>query len=161
MNPADPLSPLLSCHERIRTFTAGLRRIVAAGPDDPRVPGAAAMAWRYFAVGLPLHALDEDESLAPRLLLLDPTLEAMLEGLSEEHAQMDVILARLLPMLDALAREERVGWAELGAEIEGLIAVLLPHIEREEAALFPRCSLLSQADRAEIGAEIVARRRQP
>lgn len=158
MLPA-PLSSLLSCHERVRTFTAGLRRLVAAGPDDLRVPGAAAMAWRYFAVGLPLHAQDEDESLAPLLLDADPALAPLLDDLRAQHAAMDATLAGLLPLLDALSREERINWPELGERVERLCGQLLPHIEREEAELFPRCALLSPADCEAIGAEIVARRR--
>lgn len=45
--PADPVAAFRACHERIRTFTAGLHRI-AALPDlaDPRVPSAAGQARR-------------------------------------------------------------------------------------------------------------------
>ncbi|MDP2311574.1 MAG: hemerythrin domain-containing protein [Pseudomonadota bacterium] len=157
--PADPGASFRACHERIRMFTAGLQRI-AALPDlsDPRVPSAAAQARRYFAEGLPLHADDEDLSLAPRLRAVAPECGPLLDELERDHRKIDACLATLLPMLGTLAEEGRVPHATFRAAVSFLSGLLLPHIAREEDELFPLCARLSSEDRLAIASELVARR---
>lgn len=157
--PADPVAAFLACHERIRTFTAGLER-VAALPDlhDPRVPSAASRARRYFAEGLPLHGDDEDLSLAPRLRRVAPETGPLLDALEQDHRRIDVCLGTLLPMLRTLAEGDVVPRAPFESEVRALSDLLLPHIAREEEELFPRCARLTAEDRVAIALEIVARR---
>lgn len=156
---ADPVAAFRACHERIRTFTAGLQRI-AALPDlsDPRVPSAAAQARRYFGEGLPLHADDEDLSLAPRLLRVAPECAPLLADLERDHRQIDACLATLLPLLGTLAEEGRVPHATFRVSVSFLSNLLLPHIAREEDELFPLCARLSDEDRTAIARELVERR---
>lgn len=158
--PSDPVAAFAACHERIRTFSDGLSRI-AALPDlqDPRVPAAAAQAHRYFSVGLPLHAVDEDESLAPRLRKAVPESGPLLDALHRDHVAIDACLATLLPLLQSLAEGRPVPHATFRAAVNVLRDVLLPHIEREERELFPLCAALPGADKLAIGRELVARRR--
>ena len=73
---ADAVGLLLDCHERIRAFTAMASRLAAPGDPGPdAIRDAAARVHRYFAEALPLHAQDEEESLAPRLRGRDPDLD--------------------------------------------------------------------------------------
>lgn len=157
--PTDPLVSFRACHDRIRSFTAGLGR-VAALPDlaDARVPEAAGRARRYFGEGLPLHAADEDLSLAPRLRAVVPTSGPLLDELARDHHEIDAILATLLPLLDTLADGQLVPLALLRDTVAALSALLLAHIAREEDELFPLCTCLSEGDRLAIAREIVARR---
>jgi len=157
--PPDPVASLAACHDRIRTFTAGLQR-VAALPDlaDPRVPAAAAQAHRYFAVGLPLHADDEDLSFAPRLLAAAPGLAPLLGELAADHRAIDVLLARLLPLLDALAQGRLVDPDALRATSDALAGLLLPHIAREEQELFGACAALPEEVLVAVAREIAERR---
>jgi iron-sulfur cluster repair protein YtfE (RIC family) len=158
--PTDPVEALAACHERIRSFSAGLLRLVALDDlFDPRVPAAAAAAHRYFAEGLPLHARDEDESLAPRLLRVVPEAAGLLTALEHEHEAIVQALDALLPSLSALARGEAADHTRIRTAAEALVAVLLPHIEREERELFPLCAALSAPDRLAFGEELLARRR--
>ncbi len=156
---ADPAAPFYACHERIRRFTGGLARMCAL-PDlsDPRVPDAAAQAYRYFSEGLPLHALDEDESLGPRLRRVAPACGPLLDELAQGHKEIDACLATLLPLLKSLSEGHRVPDATFRAAVNLLRDVLIPHIEREEADLFPLCAALSQEDRLAITRELQARR---
>jgi iron-sulfur cluster repair protein YtfE (RIC family) len=154
------VAALAACHARIRTFTAGLARTAALPSlDDPRVPPAAAQAHRYFAEGLPLHARDEDESLAPRLRRVAPETAPLLDELAHDHEEIDRCLATLLPLLAALVAGRRADHASLRVASDRLDALLLPHIAREEAELFPRCAELSEADRTAFAQELHARRR--
>ncbi len=159
---ADSVAAFRACHERIRTFTAGLHRI-AAMPDlaDPRVPAAAAQACRYFTQGLPLHADDEDLSLGPRLRIAAPESGALLDELERDHRTIDACLATLLPLLGTLAAERQVPQATFRSAVSSLSSLLLPHIAREEDELFPLCARLSDDDRVAIAREIVARRTPP
>lgn len=160
--PADPVGSFRACHDRIRMFTAGLHRI-AELPDlsDPRVPSAAAQARRYFAEGLPLHALDEDLSLAPRLLRVAPECGPLLAELERDHRKIDACFATLLPMLGTLAEEGRVPHATFRAAVTIVSDLLLPHIAREEAEVFPLCAKLSTEDNLAIARELVERRAGP
>lgn len=157
--PADPVAAFRACHERIRTFIAGLHRI-AALPDlaDPRVPAAAAQARRYFAEGLPLHADDEDLSLAPRLRLVAPECGPLLDELERDHRRIDACLATLLPLLGTLAEEGKVPHTTFRVAVSVLSSLLLPHIAREEDELFPLCARLAPEDRVAIAQELVDRR---
>jgi hypothetical protein len=158
--PSDPVASFQACHERIRTSTAGLARIAALPSlDDPRVPAAAAQAHRYFAEGLPLHARDEDESLAPRLVRVDPDAAGLLGDLARDHLAIDGCLATLLPLLAALDERRAVPHATLRAAVHLFNELLLAHIAREEAELFPRCAALSPEDRRAIARELQERRR--
>lgn len=158
--PADPVVALAACHERIRTYTAGLARLAALPTlDDPRVPSSAAQAHRYFSEGLPLHAQDEDLSLAPRLLLVAPESAALLHDLAADHVVIDQWLAELGPLLATLAAGGTVDPAALRRAADGLNGTLIPHIEREERELFPLCARLSREEAAACGAEFAARRR--
>ncbi|MDP2316375.1 MAG: hemerythrin domain-containing protein [Pseudomonadota bacterium] len=157
---SDPVAAFTACHDRIRRFLDGLSRI-AELPDlaDPRVPEAAAQAHRYFAEGLPLHAADEDDSLAPRLRRVVPESGQLLDELAADHRAIDAVLATLLSILQAAADGRPVSHASLRADVTRLRALLLPHIAREEEVLFPLCAALSPSDRLEIGRELMSRRR--
>ena len=64
----DPVELLLGCHARIRTFTALAARLSSAEPaPEADVAEAARRVRRYHAVALPLHEMDEELSIAPRL----------------------------------------------------------------------------------------------
>lgn len=155
----DVVSALASCHEKIRTFLAGLDRVVAAAESgDPRVPAAAVQIRRYFAEGLPLHAADEDLSIAPRLIPLAPELAPLFQDLARDHEAIDACIATLVLQLDALAAGRPSPQAVLRATAALLSSLLLPHIEREEAELFPRCASLPPDVQRAITEEIARRR---
>lgn len=155
----DPIAGIAECHVRIRTYCEGLQRLVALPSlNDPRVPSAAAQAFRYFSIGLPLHAEDEDVSFAPRLLRLAPELAAVFDRLSREHQSIESQLAGLLPRLSVLAKGNIDDPEALRANANALCGTLLPHIAFEETAFFPACSRLQSADLAEISIEMAERR---
>jgi hemerythrin-like domain-containing protein len=159
MSPLDPPALLLACHDRIRRYVAGLERL-AALPDlrDPRVPSAAEQARRYFTEAFPLHAADEDLSLAPRLRVVVPECVALLDAIEDEHAAIDACLATLVPQLDALAADREASHPLLRVTVARVSSLLLPHIAREEDELFPLWERLPDADRVVIGRELVERR---
>lgn len=158
---ADPFVWFAACHDRIRRFVGGLERLAALDDlADPRVSPAAEQAARYFREGLPRHGEDEDLSLAPRMRALgvDAAVEAELARMTADHEEMDRGLPALLADLDALAAGRTVDPADLRARAAWLAALLLDHIAREEAVIFPAGQALGPADRAEMVREMDARR---
>jgi hemerythrin-like domain-containing protein len=150
---------MVACHEKIRMFLGGLQRVAALDRlDDPRVPSAAEQAHRYFSIGLPLHADDEDGSVAPRLREIVPTSGTLLDELSTDHREIEAQLELLLPLLSGLASGALVDHTRFRTHVDGLRAVLMPHIEREEAELFPLCAAFSVQEREAIATEMIRRR---
>lgn len=158
----DPFAWFAACHDRIRRFVGGLERLAALDDlTDPRVPPAAEQAARYFREGLPRHGEDEDLSLAPRLRArgLSPAVDAELTRMTADHAEMDQGLPALLADLDALAAGRAVDHAGLRARVAWLRDLLLDHLAREEAVIFPAGEALGEAERREMVQEMDARRR--
>lgn len=158
---ADPIGGMLECHDRIRRFLDGLARLVALEDlHDPRAPDAATACARYFREGLPLHGLDEDLSLAPRLRAFgNADVDAALDCMAAEHAMLDRGLPLVLADLDTLAAGAPVPRKELVARQEWLDALLRGHIELEERVVFPFArEALDDRQRTDIAAEMRARR---
>jgi hypothetical protein len=163
----DPVDLLLGCHARIRSFLTLAARL--AGPAGAAAPVAeiadtAARIHRYFAEALPLHAQDEEESLAPRLRGLDPELDAAIAAMIAEHAGHAAPLGDLLGACAGLVADPaRLATlaAPLAAAAAALEAAFAAHLAAEEGLVFPAIrSRLDDAARAAIVAEM-RRRRTP
>jgi iron-sulfur cluster repair protein YtfE (RIC family) len=161
--PEDAVGLLLECHDRIRTFIAMARRIATAGPAERAgVAEAAARVARYFAQALPLHALDEEQSILPRLRGRAPEVDAALDAMTREHREHDRPLGAVVASCEILARApERLDEIApaLGRAALALDAHFVEHLRREETVIFPAMRrLLTGADDAAIVRELRARR---
>lgn len=167
VGPAAPrkgaVALLLDCHARIRELLGVSRRLgEAIDPAPAEVAAAAERVARYFGEALPLHALDEELSVAPRLLGLDPYVDAELMAMTREHREHEPALAALLSACRQLAREP-AHHAELAAAVARAAVSLerhfAVHLAREEAVVFPAIARLLDRDAdAAIVAELRARR---
>jgi hypothetical protein len=138
----DLLRNLLDCHERIRRFTELAVRLGQPAPTQlaGQVGEACAQVKRYFTVALPLHAADEELSIAPRLLPAAPELADELASMSAEHAPIHQVIADLVPLWDTLvATPER--HADLSARLRApalwLSQLFETHLRPEEELIFP------------------------
>ena len=163
--PEDAFQLLLECHVRIREFclvALRLARQVEAPPHERSE--AAGRLTRYFTEALPRHVADEDESLAPRLLQagLSPAGREALAEMSRQHADIEALLAALLPVWSELAAapERHPALApELAGDSERLAARLEAHLYLEEQSLFPEArKLLPPEEARAVLAEMRARR---
>jgi iron-sulfur cluster repair protein YtfE (RIC family) len=163
--PGDCVDLLVECHGRIRSFLALGRRLGQArgtGPDE--LADAAFRVHRYFTLALPLHALDEEESIAPRLRGRDPAVDAELETMVREHREHQGPLAALVEACAVLAREPG-RHPELAPAVERSAAELerhfVAHLAREEQVIFPAVRrLLDRAADAAVVEELRRRRGQ-
>ena len=159
--PPDLRQNLLDCHDRIRKFTAIALRLGQPAPIE-EVAEAAAAVKRYFTIALPLHAEDEDLSLAPRLRIAAPALAELLDKMSAEHLPIHQTIADLNPLWQSVIEEparQREMAGRLRAPAGWLSELFQSHLRPEEEILFPQMVLaLTPESSAEILAEMRARR---
>ena len=156
----DPLGVLRACHRRMERQLATLTRLRKHLPlhhadQDARV--AAAATIRYFDTAAKNHHEDEEESLLPRLLELDPALKPLVADLLRDHEELGGRWLRMRPLLTAVAvgSSGHLPVRDVDAFCDGYRA----HIAREEAQLLARAAeILDGATLAEIGAEMAERR---
>jgi len=165
--PESAVDMLLGCHERIRHFSSVARRLAHSQDADlEQIRNAAESAYRYFAVALPLHEADENDSLHPRLKravpagnLAGPAADAMVD----QHNAIDELLERLLPLLQLLqhnpAKQLELS-GEMCAITSRLDELFRTHLDLEEKTIFPAITAhLSGADQDSLVAEMQARRK--
>lgn len=157
------MDALIDCHERIRQMISLARKIAAAeGRADSEIREAAGRVRRYFTESLGHHVADEEESILPRLRGRDAAVDAALEGMEHEHRDHEENVARLVAACAELERQP-AQLSRLRAEIDHVSTRLVEdfdaHLDGEEKIVLPAIRrLLSQDERAQIRAEMRARR---
>jgi hemerythrin-like domain-containing protein len=162
---SDAVDMLLACHQRIRNFTGIAARLAeAAGAAEAEIANAAEAVHRYYAIALPLHEADENESVYPRLRqrLTDNKERESLQAMVDQHGPIDQLVADLLPRWEQLKREPkklRECADELRVNSERLQELWSEHLTLEEQIVFPLIrSRLSAEDLRTIQAEMKQRR---
>ena len=162
----DVVDLLLACHARIRSFTDLAARLAAARELSPaEVRDAALRVRRYFDEALPLHALDEEESVAPRLRGKDPALDEALAEMHREHEAHGATIGLVVALCGTLG-ESPERHAAIAPALADAAATLRDHFARhlapEEALIFPALRrLLPPAELARMADELRARRGAP
>lgn len=169
---SDPLGMLSDCHRRIERFlgvlvTAATQSRGAAIPEEQRA--AFANALRYFREAAPRHTADEEESLFPRMRrTADADAQAVLaqiDSLRQDHIRAEMSHQEIAQLGERwLARGAQP--PEEAARLLELLTDLAEHYRRhiatEDREVFPCAArVLSDADRAAVGAEMAARRGVP
>ena len=161
----DPIAMFLACHRRIRDHLALAKRVVdAIEPTSEEVAEAAASLIRYFGQALPLHILDEDETLhdALRGRELAPDVVRAMATMTAEHAVIEPAIHEALdrwrqltdqPLLLSTLREEL-------SRLTLLLSTLrAAHLEAEERLIFPAVAkALTVAEQAELARRMRQRR---
>ncbi len=156
---------LVACHDRIRNFTGMVQKLAhAEGAEAEEIRTAASSAHRYFAVALPLHEADEEESMRPRMEAAGRAeITAALDAMTHQHQGIDDLLERTLPILTLLASNPAKlpeVHAELCSLSKALGEVFQGHLDLEEKVLFPAMNeVLSPAAQSDILREMQERRK--
>ena len=152
---------LLACHRRIRAFSA-LAVTLATVADAPmrQREETCERLIRYFSEALPLHARDEEESVARRLRGRDPALDEALRRMGDEHQAHGASLAALLRGWAALRERPddpalRLALVDPAIELRDAFET---HLRDEETLVFPHLATLSKAERDEAVRELRGRR---
>jgi hemerythrin-like domain-containing protein len=164
-----PLEILLGCHARIRHFVQLSRTLAnAEGVPNQEISEAAAAIYRYFSHALPVHEVDENESLFSRLYAAAPIgglVREAAETMVEQHKAIDELAEELMSLCAALERtpERLPGLAlRLDRVALALDQIFAAHLRLEETVIFPAIrELLTPVQMAEMALEMSERRRQP
>lgn len=160
--PPDLVGLLLACHHRIRTFVALAYAISQHdAASDAEVRDACQRCERYFVEALPLHVLDEELSLLPRLQQQTPALTLALQQMHAEHLQHGPQVHELCALLQAVANAPAQAplRAQLAVVAANLQIEFAAHLQAEETTIFPWIAkVLSSADQATVMHELRARR---
>lgn len=156
---------LLACHDRLRRFTAiaaDLARTNEPVPADEVRESARAVA-RFFQVAAPLHVLDEEQSLLPRLRPAAPAqLLGALRLMHDEHPAIEATVCRLVDLCAEIGADPRrlpSRRQELGEAARALAGHWEGHLPPEEGIIFPAVNqLLSGAEQDAMLSEMRARR---
>ena len=153
---------LSECHARIRRFLdLALRLSESHGVPDHEIRDAAGQVLRYFTTGFPLHLADEEQTLVPRLVGREATLDTAIAQMRSDHNDHAPLTAQLATLCETLVRDPRqlaacaTALAEAG---EKLAVVLEAHLSLEELVIFPALRTLSTNDHAAIRDEMRMRR---
>ena len=155
---------LRACHVRIRSHLQLAERVLdPSGSLEARKDAGQQLA-RYFGIALPLHAQDEDVSLAHRVRALQmPQVTAALETMEAEHVEVERQLAALVPAWQTLAETGTLEDVAKNAEATRAYAALMHgHLAAEETVIFPAMlERFTQETWAEIHQEMKDRRQPP
>lgn len=157
----DPLGMMYACHGRMRRLLRTLERLQRHLPEhgcDADAQAAARAVLRYFDHAAPNHHADEEQSLFPRLLAVDPKEVApVIRDLERDHALLERRWQHLRPLLAGIAAGVRANLSP--REVAGLSALYDTHIAKEESTLLPLAEQsLDPSALATLGAEMAARR---
>ncbi len=162
----DAVELLIGCHQRIKHFTSVATKLAHAQAATPQeIQDAAETVYRYYSISLPLHEADEEDSLRPRLdKIPDDRVRHALAAMHDQHMAIDDLLERLLPLL-RLVGNNPSAIADAGGEMcsitKALSEMFAAHLQMEEEVIFPAIEAqLTETDRAELLAEMRARRKQ-
>ena len=158
----DAVDLLIECHGRIRKFLSFAKQLAQARDASVDVVrDTAGQSRRYFAEAVPLHIVDEDELIDPRLRGRSAVIDEALAKMQLEHVQHAPLVDRLIEVCECLLREPH-RLEELAIELRDaaivLQAALDPHLAREETVLFPALRQLSASERDAIKAGMRERR---
>lgn len=164
--PAGPercVDLLAACHQRIRAHLGVAGALAVAGGDASReaVANSAMAVERYFRLALPLHAADEDRSIAPRLRGRDRALDETLDVMTRDHESHTEDVGVLVGLAGRIALQP-IALEAVRGQLGDLLARLAPtleeHLALEEEILFPALRVLPADEDARVLAEMRARR---
>jgi hemerythrin-like domain-containing protein len=156
------LQLLLACHTRIRAF-ARLAEEMGRRRDLPahEVADACRRCARYFEEALPLHVVDEEQSLVPRLIHKDRALDACLEAMQAQHVQHTAGTHALIAALHATERapDDELARRALKRVAQSQVLAFDEHLGLEEREIFPSIEEhLTAAEQRAVIAELRYRR---
>ena len=159
---SNPLGLIEACHGRMREHCALLERAVAhvreQGLDD-EARQALRKVHRYFGTAAPLHHMDEEQDLFPRLVRTSLRLAETIHRLRQDHEQLDRAWQELAPRLQRPPADE-AAVAELQTLAATFCDLYRRHLEVEEQDFLSLARhLLSSAELQRIGRAMEERRR--
>jgi len=140
-----PFEMLGACHERVERMLgllAKLQQHVRVRGWDESVASAARDVMRYFDVAAPLHHEDEERHVFPPLLAGDDAaLRQIVQGLQQDHRDMETAWAVARGVLASVAQAPPAGWVHFSPQEEttltGFASLYDRHLREEDGLVYP------------------------
>ncbi|WP_291082812.1 hemerythrin domain-containing protein [Hydrogenophaga sp.] len=162
-----PFEMLGACHERVERMLgllAKLQQHVLVRGWDESVASAACDVMRYFDLAAPLHHEDEERHVFPPLLAGDDAaLRQVVQGLQQDHRDMEAAWVTVRAALASVAQAPPPGWAHFSPQEEaaliGFARLYDHHLCQEDGLVYPvsQAQLSADALRA-MSADMMRRR---
>lgn len=162
-----PFEMLEACHERVQrtlTLMARLQQHLLEKGQDDSARQAARDVMRYFDLAAPLHHQDEERHVFPPLLAgTDAALRNLVQGLMQDHREMESAWQPARAVLLAVAEGPASDWAPLGAgqtdALNRFAALYAQHIQNEEGLVYPAAQAMLSPDAVQaMSADMMQRR---
>ena len=162
-----PFEMLEACHERVQRMLTLMTRLqqhlLETGLDDS-ARQAARDVMRYFDLAAPLHHQDEELHVFPPLLAgTDADLRNLVQGLMQDHRQMETAWPLARAVLLAVAEGPASEGAPLNAEqtdaLNRFAALYGQHIQSEEGLVYPAAQAVLSPDAVQAMSADMMRRR--
>lgn len=140
---SDAIDKIYDCHSRIRHYLAVAKRLATVQHASERdIREAAGSLLRYFSKAFPLHVVDEDLSLLPRIKLTNPPAEvlAAIRALGEDHREHENMIDAFCEAMEHLEdRPERLPGLQsrLASMLDVMSEELEEHLALEEDVILP------------------------
>lgn len=140
-----PFEMLGACHERVERMLgllAKLRQHVLVRGWDESVASAARDVMRYFDQAAPLHHEDEERHVFPPLLAGDDAvMRQIVQGLQQDHRDMETAWAVARGVLASVAQAPSAGWTHFSPQEEATLAGFARlydrHLREEDGLIYP------------------------
>jgi len=162
-----PFEMLGACHERVERMLGLLvklqQHVLLRGWDDS-VASAARDVMRYFDQAAPLHHEDEERHVFPPLLAgNDAALRLIVQGLQQDHRDMEVAWAAAREVLASVLQAPPPGWAHFSpqeeATLAGYVRLYDSHLREEDGLVYPAAQAGLSPDALEAMSADMMRRR--
>ncbi len=165
----DPMALFYACHRRVNFFLNTFLKVAQAAQGKSLTPeqqNALKSALRYFREAAPLHTLDEEQSLFPRLQKIQSpktkTLLSTLETLKQGHRNAEDDHKKVNQWIEDWIDQDKLSaktYLCLSETLKRLSDFYEEHMQIEEQAVFPIAKeMLPSSEMAIIGQEMAIRR---
>ena len=165
----EPLKLLSDCHRRIEKFLDILIRVVHDCPGqrlNEEYQAALTAALKYFRNAAPWHTRDEEDSLFPRMRLLEDqrVVDAMaqINQLEDDHVHAEKLHVQVETLGQQWLSDDQLpaqDVEQLGQLLSELREKYRYHIREEDEVIFPLAGqVLNTQQLQEIGMEMAERR---
>ncbi len=121
-------------------FRLGLTRLVdATAKQEPSaLQSSVGPYWEYYSAILDYHHHNEDLEDFPTLARFYPDAQPLIDELGVDHQQMDQLMKKISAAIDSFQKTPDVaGRDEINAAVMELRDLFFPHLDREDAEIFP------------------------
>lgn len=140
-----PFEMLGACHERVERLLGLLTKLqqhVLLRGWDESVASAARDVMRYFDQAAPLHHEDEERHVFPPLLAGDDAaLRRVVQGLQQDHRDMETAWVAARGVLASVAQTPSPGWAHFSpqetATLTDFARLYDRHLREEDGLVYP------------------------